>query len=149
MNRRSLPAALAAIILAASVAGPVLAKPEASGPACADIKVQGTYVDSSVDPTLPISPAVKVVITTAAPSCPRIYYSAFVQYSGNTDGKGTYGNGTNRIELTIYLAASQNEPWVYLRATSDSRAHRLDNAPDSGSLALRLNDTSQPRPLVD
>ena len=149
MNRRNLRALLAATVLTATVAGPVAAKPEASGPACADIKVQGTYVDSSVDPTLPISPAVKVVITTAAPSCPRIYYSAYVQYSGNTEAAGTYGNGTNRIEMTIYLSASHNEPWVYLRASSSSRTRLLDNAPDSGSMALELNNISLPRHQAD
>lgn len=92
-----------------------------------------------------------MVITTAAPSCSRIYYSysAYVQYSGNTGGAGANGNGTNRIELTVWLAASQNEQWVYLRATSDSRAHRLDTAPNSGSLALALNDTSQGPRLID
>jgi hypothetical protein len=150
MTGRIVRAALAAALALTVVVGPAAAaKPESSGPACADIKVQGTYVDSTVDPTLPISPVVKVVITTAAPSCTRLYYSAYVQYGSNSYGAGAYGNGTNRIELTLYLLGSQNEPWVYLFAMSSSASRRLDIAPNVGTLPIALNDTSQPRPAAD
>ncbi len=148
MNRRTLRAVSAAVVLTVAVAAPAMAKPEASGPACADIRVQGTYVDPSVDPTLPFA-AVRVVMTTAAPSCSRVHYSAYVQYSGNTAGASASGDGTSRIELTIYLPGSRDEPWVYLWATSGSRSRLYDIAPNSGSMALALNDTSQPRPQAD
>lgn len=142
--RRTVSAGLAAVILTVSLAAPVAAKPEASGPACADIRVQATYIDETVDPTL-LGPSAKVAITTAAPSCPRIRYAAYVQWSNGSSGAEVAGNGTTRLEMTIYLGTT--DEWVCLRA--ESRGGRLfDSAPNAGCLSLRLNDT-EIRPPVD
>lgn len=142
--RRTLAAGLGAAVLAVVMVAPAAARPEASGPACADISLQATYVDETIDPTL-LGPSARIVITTAAPSCPRIRYAVYVKWSNGMAGQDRVGDGTSQLDMTIYLGTT--DPWVCVWAESRGK-RQFDVAPNSGCLSRTLNDTTA-RPPAD
>lgn len=126
---RSLTALIAAGLLLLAMAVPAsAAKPEATGPACADISVSAAYATDGTGRT------VLFAFETAAPSCSNVTYTGYVlSADGLTQLASGWitGDGTTEVFLAVPVPGDHTTVCVY--ATSSSPGGKVfDRAPDSG-----------------
>lgn len=137
---RSITAFVAAGLLLLAMAVPAsAAKPEASGPACADI-VDGTasYVTEGDDRNVVVN------MFTAAPSCSNITYTVNVlSADGSTllASASTPGDGTTEFGLIATVPGEESTVCVYLTSSSPG-GKVFDRAPDTGCVTLQLDGGS-------
>ena len=134
---RSITALIAAGLLRLAMAVPAsAAKPDATGPACADIDVTGNYY---TDPDTGIR-TVTFLFDLPIASCERILYSAYV-YTG--DGESLLRNGSmagNGGQIGFLFELPGGPSSVCLSAASTGPGGTtFDAAPDSGCVEFVLD----------
>lgn len=134
---RSITALVAAGLLLLAIAVPAsAAKPEASGPSCADI-VDGTasYVTEDGSRIVPAS------LTTAAPSCGNVTYTLYVLTAdGSAQLTSASRNGDGSTELGLMATVSGDHTTVCVYVTSSSPGGKVfDRGPDTGCVTLELD----------
>lgn len=140
---RSITALIAAGLLLLAMAIPVsAAKPDAKGPACADIVFSANYVTDGGVPT------VHFVIETTVPSCRNITYSGYVlsadgltplgSASTNGDGTAAFGDGSDEVGLSVALPGGPSAVCVYASSASSGGAV-FDRAPDADCVQYTLD----------
>lgn len=132
--RRSITAALAAGLLLLALAVPVSAKPEATGPACADIKPNGVTANYTTETA---GPTASFLFELAVPSCKNVRY---VGYAYDATGSTLLATGsvvgdgatTGEIGVAFVVPIGHSAICVYA-ATESAGGGTFDRAPDEGS----------------
>ncbi len=135
--RQSITAALTAGLLLLALAVPASARPDATGPTCADIDVGGNYV---TDPDTGVRTAT-FNFELPLVSCERITYAAYVYDApgGALLASGsTAGDGTGQVGFAFPLPDGPESVCLSAESIGPSgRAH--DVAPDSGCIVVPLD----------
>jgi hypothetical protein len=134
--RRSITTALAAGLVLLATAGPAAAKPEATGPKCADILVTGNYTTD----TDTGNPTVTFLFDEPLASCSQVTYSAYVYASagGTLLASGSTRGDGGQIGYLFELPGGPSS--VCLSATSSSPGGKtFDAAPDTGCVVAVLD----------
>src|SRR5688572_28907281 len=133
--RRSITAALAAGLLLVALAVPVSARPEATGPVCADINPNGVTANYTTETN---GRTVSFLFELSVPSCKNVRY---VGYAYDATGTTLLGSGsatgdgaaTNEIGVSFVLQDGPTDICVYA-ATESSGGGTFDRALDAGNL---------------
>lgn len=142
---RSITAALVVGLLLLAMAAPAAAKPEATGPPCADILnptgaslggVTANYTTEAAGPT------VSFLFELYAPSCPNVRYAGYVYNSTGTTllvSGSVPGDGAvpNEIGLSLVVPSDHNIVCVYA-ATESAGGRVFDRAPDADGSCVQL-----------
>lgn len=138
---RSITAFIAAGLLLLAMAMPAAAaKPEATGPACADILPEGVSAGYTTEAG---TPTVSMLFELHAPSCKNVRYAAFVyEATGTTLLASGYvagtGDASNEIGLLIPVPDGPSQVCVYA-ATQASGGTIFDRAPDGDDTCVVLD----------
>lgn len=137
---RSFIALIAATLLVLAVAVPVSAKPEATGPACADI-VSGTGVGASYT-TETAGRQVSFLFELYTASCANVRYAGYIYDASGTTllASGlTAGDGaaTHEVGLAVPVPSGHDTVCVYA-ATESGGGSIFDRAPDATGTCVQL-----------
>ena len=125
--KRIITAALAASMLTlALVTVASAAKPDATGPRCADFEVDVAYSEDGSE--------ILFLFTTQAPSCARLQYTGYV-YSDSTAATAVsaFANGNGTTSVGVAVPSGDDAEVCVAAATTSSSGHVYDAAPNTGT----------------
>lgn len=143
--RRSITAALTAGLLLLALAVPASARPEATGPACADIEPSGVGANYFTEAG---TPTVSFNFELSVPSCKSVRYVGYAYaWTGTESITGAEllatgsiaGDGSidNEIGVAFAVPSGHTDICVYA-ATESSGGGTFDRAPDTADSCVRL-----------